>query len=84
MPKLSLQRKDVPFLFGGNGQLSLETGDLKLNQPLDAGTTNLLNATFDASASPTITLNGDDTIKLGVTAKTAVELIPIFSYTQIP
>jgi len=82
MPQLKLQKKDLPFLLGGSSQLALETADLKLNQPLAEGTTNLLHATLAASANQAIALSGDSTVKIGITASTAVELIPIFSTTQ--
>jgi hypothetical protein len=82
MPQLKLQKKELPFLLGGSSQLALETADLKLNQPLAEGTGNLLNATLAASGNQAIALSGDNTIKLGITASTAVELIPIFSSTK--
>jgi hypothetical protein len=80
MPKISFQKKDIPFLLEGAGQLSLDTGGFQLNKPIDAGT--LLKANFDLGTDPKIMLGKSNTVKLGVTATTSVELIPIFSSTQ--
>jgi hypothetical protein len=35
VPKISLQKNNIPFLFGGVGKLSVDSANLQLNQPLD-------------------------------------------------
>jgi len=81
MPKVSLQKNDVPFLFGGAGQLSIDTGDLQLGHALDESTATLLKAGFDGG-NPNVTLGGGNTVQLGITATTSVELVSVFSSTQ--
>ncbi len=82
MPKVSFQKKDIPFLFGGVGQLSVDTGDLQINHPLDEAIPALFKAGFDAGGSQDVSLGGDDTVKLGVAASTSVELVSVFSSAQ--
>src|SRR5262245_15337787 len=81
MANVSLRKNEIPFLLGGTGQLSVDTGDVQLNEPLKEGTPTLLHAGFDAGGSHTIALGADNTVKLGVTAATSVDLVPIFSST---
>jgi hypothetical protein len=82
MPKLSLQKNDIPFLLGGTGQLSVDTGDLKLDGTLDPATPTLLKAGFDAGANQKISLGTNDTVSVGVTATSSVQLVAIFPATQ--
>ena len=42
MPTLSLRKKQLPFLLGGNGEVSVDTAALKLNRPIPEGTDSLL------------------------------------------
>jgi hypothetical protein len=82
MPKISFQKTDIPFLFGDTGQLTVDTGDLQVTQPPDPSNPTLLKANFDASGSQKFSLGGDNTVQLGVTASTSLELVSIFSTTQ--
>jgi hypothetical protein len=66
----------------GTGQLSVDTADLSLTQPLPEDKPTLLKAGFDAGGSQTVSLGGDNTVKLGVTASTSIELTSVFSNTQ--
>src|SRR4030095_12463226 len=82
MAKISFQKNQIPFLLAGTGQLSLDTADLQLGQALDPGTPTILKASFDAGGEQKMALGGQNTVRLGVTTATAVELVPIFSSTQ--
>ena len=46
MATLSLKKKDLPFLLGGNGEVAVDTGNLKRNQPIADGTPSLLGIGF--------------------------------------
>jgi hypothetical protein len=79
MAAISLKKKDLPFLLGGNGEISVETGNLKLNQPLSADAGSLLSVKFKASGSEKLSLGQDASVKIGVSAESNVQLIPVFA-----
>jgi len=81
MPKISLQKSDIPFLFGGAGNLSVDSANLQLNQPLDPFAPSIFKVAFDTGGSQSIALGGEKSVKLGVKSSTAVELFPIFPTT---
>jgi hypothetical protein len=79
MAAISLKRKDLPFILGGSGEISVETGKLKLNQPIPADAGNLLSVGFKASGSERFSLGQDASVKIGVSAESNVQLIPVFA-----
>ena len=79
MPTLSLNKKDVPFLLGGTGEVAVNSGDLALHQPIKEGSPVLLKVGFKAGGDDTITLGQDHSVKLGISTKANLELTPIFS-----
>jgi hypothetical protein len=79
MPKLSLNKQDVPFLLGGTGAIAVDSGDLALHQPIKEGTPALLKVGFKADGDDRITLGQDHSLKIGVSTKASLELTPIFS-----
>ena len=48
MPSISLENKEVPFLLGGTGTISVNTGHLQPDKALDPSTESLLAVTFGA------------------------------------
>src|SRR5262245_62018683 len=79
MPTLSLKKKDLPFLLGGTGALTVDSGDLALHQPIKEGTPALLKVGFNADGDDKITLGQDRTLKIGISTKASFELTPVFS-----
>jgi hypothetical protein len=79
MPALSLKKKDLPFLLGGKGDVSVDIGALKLNKPIPDGTESLLNVAFSAGGDDTITLGQSGTVKIGVSTAASLNLTPVFS-----
>ena len=79
MPTLSLKKKELPFLLGGKGEVSVDTAALKLNKPIPEGTDSLLNVAFSAGGDETITLGLSDTVKIGVSTAASLNLTPVFS-----
>jgi hypothetical protein len=79
MPTLSLKKKDLPFLLGGTGALTVDSGDLALHQPIKEGTPALLKVGFNADGDDKITLGQDRTLKVGISTKASFELTPVFS-----
>ena len=79
MPTLSLNKKDVPFLLGGTGEVAVDSGDLALHQPIKEGIPVLLKVGFKAGGDDKITLGQDHSVKLGISTKGNLELTPIFS-----
>ena len=51
MPSISLENKEVPFLLGGTGTISVNTGQLQPGKALDPSTESLLAVTFGAEGT---------------------------------
>ena len=79
MPKLNLDKNNVPFLLGGKAEVSVDTGSLQLNQAISEATPSLLHASFKANGNKTVQLGQDQTVKVGVSAQASVALMPVFS-----
>jgi hypothetical protein len=79
MSTLSLKKKDLPFLLGGKGEVSVETGALKPAKAIPEGTDSLLSVSFSAGGDGTITFGQSDTVKIGVSTAASLNLTPIFS-----
>ena len=79
MPTLSLKKKDLPFLLAGKGELSVETGSLKLTKSIPADTDGSLRVSFSSGADETITLGQGDSLKIGISTAASLNLTPIFS-----
>lgn len=79
MPRVSLKKADLPFLLGGGGEVTVDTGDLKLGQPIDEGTKSLIQASFAASGKDTITLGQNNSVKLSLGTKASVDIVPVFT-----
>jgi len=82
MPTLSFKKKDLPFLLGGVGEVAVDSGDLKLNQPIAEGTPSLLKVSFNAGGDDTVSLGQSDSLKLAVSTKASVDVTPIFSTSK--
>ena len=83
MPTLSLKKKDLPFLLGGTSEVTVDSGDLALHQPIKEGTPALLRVGFKADGDDTITLGQDRSLKIGISTKSSLELTPVFSTSGI-
>jgi len=79
MPPLSLKKKDLPFLLGGKGEVSVDTGTLKPAKPIPDGTDSLLQVTFSAGGAETVTLGQSASVKMGISTAESLNLTPIFS-----
>lgn len=82
MPTISLKNDRVPFLLGGDGAITVSTGELPLNSPIPPGTPSLLRASFDASGADAVTLGLQDSVKLAVKTSAVVELLPVFATSE--
>jgi hypothetical protein len=79
MPTLSLTKKDLPFLLGGKGEVSVDIGALRPTKPIPEDTDRLLSVSFSAGGDETITLGQSGTVKIGVSTAASLNLTPIFS-----
>ena len=79
MPSVSLKKADLPFLLGGGGEVTVDSADLKLTKPIDEGTTSLLHASFAAAGQDAITLGQNNSVKLSLSTKASVDIVPVFS-----
>lgn len=79
MPSISLKKADLPFLLGGGGEVTVDTADLKFNKPVDEGTKSLLHAAFVADGKDAITLGQSNSVKLSLSTKASVDIVPVFS-----
>ena len=79
MPSVSLKKADMPFLLGGSSEVTVDTADLQLNRPIDQDTTSLLHASFAAGGTDAITLGQSHTVKLSLSTKAGVDIVPVFS-----
>ena len=78
MPSISLENKEVPFLLGGTGTISVNTGHLQPDKALDPSTESLLAVTFGAEGSQGATLGQAGTVKVSISTSASVNLTPIF------
>ncbi len=78
MPSLSLKRTDLPFLLGGNGEVSVDSGDLQLGRPINEASPALLNVRFAAQGSDKVALGQPDTVKVAVSTAETLNLTAIF------
>jgi hypothetical protein len=78
MPSVSLSKKDVPFLLGGNGELSLGTGRLALNAPIPSDGAPILDVRFKADGEQSVALGQANTVKIGVSTSAHGRVVPIF------
>lgn len=78
MPSLNLKKNDVPFLLGGSGELTVDTGNLKLNKPIPSDTAQVLSVAFKAAGSQSVGLGQAGTVKIGVSTTANLDLTPIF------
>lgn len=79
MPELTFKRKEIPFLLGGAGELSVNTGNLAPNQKLSEADTTILNASFKAGGDQKVTLGQEQSVKLGVSATSSVRVAAAFA-----
>src|SRR5687768_12425017 len=79
MPSVSLKKADLPFLLGGGGEVTVDSADLKLTKPIEEGTTSLLHASFAAAGQDAITLGQNNSVKLSLSTKASVDIVPVFS-----
>jgi hypothetical protein len=79
MAILPLNRKDIPFLLGGKGELAVDTGKLRLGSAIPEDATSVLSVGFKASGEQKISLGGDDSVKLGISTAASANLTPVFS-----
>ncbi len=79
MPTISLSKPDIPFLLGGTGQLTLDTGPVGLNTPIPSDAPLLFDVGFRATGGEQVALGQANTVKIGVTASAHARVVPIFS-----
>ena len=79
MPTISLSKPDIPFLLGGTGQLTLDTGPVGLNTPIPSDAPLLFDVGFRATGGEQVVLGQANTVKIGVTASAHARVVPIFS-----
>jgi hypothetical protein len=75
---LSLQKNDLPFLFGGNGTLTANAGSIQLDQPLTQTDSDLATLQFGGSGNTDFVFGGADELKIGVTANTSASLMGLW------
>ena len=56
MPSISLSKPDVPFLLGGTGELTLDTGPLALNGSIPSDGSPVLDVSFKADGEQKMAL----------------------------
>jgi hypothetical protein len=78
MPSISLTRADIPFLLGGTGTLTVNTGSLALNSPVPSDGSALFDVAFKASGADTMTLGQAGTVKIGVSTSASARGIAVF------
>ena len=83
MPKISIPNQQVPFLLGGTGSVSVDTGEIAPGQPIDPKAVSLLAVAFDGSGAAPVTIGLPDSVKLAITGRTSVDLVPVFA-TSVP
>ena len=79
MAILPLNKKDIPFLLGGKGEIAIDTGKVRPLSAIPEDTATVFNVGFSAAGSEKISLGGSDSIKIGVSTKANATLSPVFS-----
>ena len=79
MAILPLNKKDIPFLLGGKGEIAIDTGKVRPLSAIPEETATVFNVGFNAAGSEKIALGGSDTVKIGVSTKANATLTPVFS-----
>ena len=79
MPSISLSKSDVPFLLGGTGELTLDTGPLSLNGSIPSDGSPVLAVSFKAGGEQKMVLGQGNTVKIGVSTSAHAQVVPIFS-----
>lgn len=79
MPKIAFANQQVPFLLGGSAGLAVDTAELAPLAPIDPQAASLFHVSFDGSGAAPIALGLPDTVKLAVSARSAVTIAPIFA-----
>jgi hypothetical protein len=79
MAILPLNKKDIPFLLGGSGELSVDAGRLRPFSTIPEDATTILNVGFGAAGAEKLSLGGNETIKIGISTKASATLTPVFS-----
>ncbi len=78
MPSLLLKRKDLPFLLGGNAEVTVDSGNLQLGQPINEASPALLTVRFVAKGSDKLALGQTDTVKVAVSTAENLDLTAVF------
>lgn len=84
MPSVNFNRKNLPFLLGGNGEIAVNTADLNLRKPLDEDTAAVFKVGFQAGGADKLQFGLDDTIKLGLSVTASASLTPVFASSSGP
>ena len=79
MPTINLQRKDLPFLLSGSGEVAVNTGELQLGQPIPENAPAVLSLHFKAGGNQKIPLGQDQTVKVSLSVDSHVDLKPVFA-----
>jgi hypothetical protein len=79
MATLPLNKKDVPFLLGGKGELSVDAGKLRPFSPVPEDSTTIFNVGFSAAGAERIALGSGETVKIGLSTTANATLTPLFS-----
>lgn len=82
MPEIAIKRSALPFLLGGAGQFSVNTGKLQPNRPVPETTESILSVAFDGEGAESTTLGQGGTVKVAVSAKANVRLTPVFASSK--
>lgn len=83
MPDIDLTKTDIPFLLDGSGSLHVQANVADLDQPLAPGDEDFFNLGFNAAGGHSFAIGAQDSVKLGIEAKTSARLIPLWASSSI-
>jgi hypothetical protein len=81
MPPLSFKKQNLPFLLSGSSEITIETGDAKLNKKLDESLATVFSAGVSGSSGSEGTLGQSGTVSLKISASAGARLTPVFAST---
>ncbi|MGI8653632.1 MAG: hypothetical protein ACR2LC_00270 [Pyrinomonadaceae bacterium] len=79
MPNIELTKTDIPFLLDGSSSLQVQANVADLDHPLAPGNEDLFNLGFNVAGGHSFAIGAQDSVKLGLEAKTSARLIPLWA-----
>jgi uncharacterized protein Yka (UPF0111/DUF47 family) len=79
VPSINFDRKNLPFVLGGKGEIAVNTGELNLKKPLDPSAAVVFKVGFQAGGDERFRFGHDDTLKFGVSVAAGASLTPVFA-----